>query len=534
MTVKKLRAAIYTRKSTEHGLEQEFNSLSAQREAAEAYITSQKSQGWVIVKDNYDDGGISGGTMERPALLKLLSDIEKGRVDIIVVYKVDRLTRSLSDFARIIDLLDKSEASFVSVTQQFNTTDSMGRLTLNVLLSFAQFEREVTAERIRDKILASKRKGMWMGGTVPLGYDNVDKKLVINKEETELVRLIFNTYLNSSGVKQTCHILNQLGHRTKERKGVKPGGCKFSCGHLYYILKNRLYIGDVIHKGKHYSGNQEYIIDQKLWEKVQAKIQSSKVKIKNGFHFKNPSLLTGLLKTKSGKSLTPAHAQKQSKRYRYYISKSDEYYHKSVRYPAEQIERAVISELIVRFEDQRVAGATNQIKEIEVLKAGTPSEKRELLQSLISSISLSSEKMEVFLHEQSSPSGTDDIEAPVISVPVRFAEGKIGKKIIIPSGRQVIQIPDKKLISLIAKAHLYAKELQSGKYKTMTVLAEKCGINKSDLAKQIRLAYLAPDIVTSIMEGRQPTTLNATQLRRLSDFPMSWVEQRKQLNFSMK
>jgi len=530
MTNKRLKAAIYTRKSTEYGLEQDFNSLAAQREAGESYITSQKSQGWVLVNDNYDDGGISGGTMERPALQKLLEDVERGRVDIIVVYKVDRLTRSLSDFARIIDLLDEADASFVSVTQQFNTTDSMGRLTLNVLLSFAQFEREVTSERIRDKILASKQKGMWMGGTVPLGYDNVDKKLVVKEEEAKLVRLIYTTYLNSSGVKQTCHTLNQLGYRTKSRKGGRGSGGKFWCGHVYYILKNRLYIGVVTHKGKHYPGNHQPILDHELWENVQSKIQTSRVKFKNGFNFKNPSLLSGLLKTDTGEILSPAHANKQGKRYRYYITKSEEIDQKAVRYAAEQIENAVIERFLDRLDEYGLPEIKEKSLTINRLTSGTPSEKRIIIQQLTNSIILSNDLLEIKLNTQMLVQNQGDENEETLTVPISIKKGNKNKKLVIPSGKHIIRSPDKKLISLIAKAHLYAQELQSGKYETMKGLAEKYGINKSDLAKQIRFVYLAPDIITAILEGRHLSTINATHLRRMKHMPIDWSAQRSALN----
>jgi len=534
MTTKKLKAAVYTRKSTDKGLEQDFNSLAAQREAAEAYITSQKSQGWVLVNDNYDDGGISGGTMERPALQKLLDDVKRGRVDIIIVYKVDRLTRSLSDFARIIDLLDDAGASFVSVTQQFNTSNSMGRLTLNVLLSFAQFEREVTAERIRDKILASKRKGMWMGGTVPLGYDNVDKKLVVNEEEAELVNLIFKTYLKSTGIKQACHRINKLGCRTKERKGLKPGNLKFWCGHINYILNNRLYIGEIKHKEKHYSGKHKAIIDRGTWQKVRNKIQSSKNNVKSGIHFKNPSLLVGLLKTDNGETLVPSHANKKGKRYRYYITKSEKIDHQETRYAAEQIENAVIERIIDRLEDPTLHEISAKSNMIEILKSGTPSEKRTEVQRLIKTVTLSPNQLKIRLDDK--VLGQQEIETDIdleqtLIVPVSFKEGKKSKKLVIPSGKHIVQTPDKKLIALIAKAHLYAKELHSGKYKTMKELSEKLGVNKSDLSKQIRLAYLTPEIITGIIEGRQPSIMNATQLRRLSTLPNDWDQQREILGF---
>lgn len=252
-----LRCAIYTRKSTEDGLDQEFNSLDAQREACEAYIESQKSEGWKLVKTRYDDGGLSGGAMNRPALESLLEHVRAGKIDIIVVYKVDRLTRSLADFAKIVEILDDQGASFVSVTQAFNTTTSMGRLTLNVLLSFAQFEREVTAERIRDKIAASRKKGLWMGGPVPLGYDVRDKKMQINAKEAETVRRLFELYLELDTVRDVKAEADHRGYKTKEQKystGRKVGGCSFTRGRLYHLLKNPLYIGRVKHKDTTYQG----------------------------------------------------------------------------------------------------------------------------------------------------------------------------------------------------------------------------------------------------------------------------------------
>ena len=267
------QCAIYTRKSSEDGLEQEFNSLDAQREACEAYITSQRHAGWVAVSDMYDDGGLSGGSMDRPALKRLLADIMAGKVQIIVVYKVDRLTRSLADFAKIVDVFDAHDASFVSVTQQFNTTTSMGRLTLNMLLSFAQFEREITGERIRDKIAASKAKGMWMGGTVPLGYDVHERKLVVNAPEAETVRLIFQRYAQLGSVALLRAELNQRGVVSKRRHGAGgrlAGGQKFSRGALYLMLQNHLYRGEIKHKEHVYAGQHEAIIDLDLWTTVQA------------------------------------------------------------------------------------------------------------------------------------------------------------------------------------------------------------------------------------------------------------------------
>src|SRR5689334_15518560 len=292
------RCAIYTRKSSEEGLEQEFNSLAAQREACEAYIRSQQHEGWVLVRTRYDDGGFSGGNLERPAAQRLLTDIRAGRIDIVVVYKVDRLTRSLADFARLVELFDASGVSFVSVTQQFNTTSSMGRLTLNVLLSFAQFEREVTGERIRDKIAASKKKGMWMGGNPPLGYDARDRKLLVNEAEAETVRHIFRRYLELGSVRLLKEELEAQGILSKARLsalGRTWGGNRFARGALYLMLQNRIYLGEVVHKKQHYPGEHASIVDRDLWERVQARLAANSVEREGGGRATSPSLLAGLL-----------------------------------------------------------------------------------------------------------------------------------------------------------------------------------------------------------------------------------------------
>src|SRR6266851_9383419 len=273
-----LRCAIYTRKSSEHGLEQDFNSLDAQREAAEAYIKSQAHEGWRLVKARYDDGGISGGTLERPAMQSLLTDIQSRKVDVVVVYKVDRLTRSLADFAKLVELFEANGVSFVAVTQQFNTTTSMGRLTLNVLLSFAQFERELSSERVRDKFAASRKKGKWMGGSIPLGYDVIDKKLVINKTDAKTVRYIFDRYLEAKSFRTLLDDLNSKQVFTKKRILADKrtiGGIRFTYGPLAYLLKNRVYIGETTHHGASFSGEHEPIIDLKTFNEVQALLKSN-------------------------------------------------------------------------------------------------------------------------------------------------------------------------------------------------------------------------------------------------------------------
>ena len=351
--MKRLNCAIYTRKSSDEGLEKEFNSLDAQREACEAFIISQKHAGWVAVRDLYDDGGLSGGTMERPALQRLLTDIESGKVQIVVVYKVDRLTRSLADFAKIVDVLDAHSASFVSVTQQFNTTTSMGRLTLNMLLSFAQFEREIAGERIRDKIAASKAKGMWMGGNVPLGYDVRDRKLIVNDAEAETVRLIFRRYAELGSVRTLTEELAGLGIVSKRRQGaggVLAGGNRFSRGALYTLLQNPIYRGEIGHKGKVYPGQHEAIIDAELWQVVQAKLAGNRQARAIGATAEEPSLLAGLIVDGSGQRMTPTHAVKKGRRYRYYVSSAlitgtRTPYDNGLRAPAGDVEALVLDRL---------------------------------------------------------------------------------------------------------------------------------------------------------------------------------------------
>ena len=354
---RQIRCAIYTRKSSEEGLEQSFNSLDAQREACEAYVLSQRQEGWRALGTSYDDGGYSGGSMERPALKQLLADIDARKVDVVVVYKVDRLTRSLADFAQIIQLFDSRSVSFVSVTQQFNTTSSMGRLTLNVLLSFAQFEREVTGERIRDKIAASKRKGMWMGGRVPLGYDLKDRKLIVNPGEAKQVQEIFRAYLEVGCVRKLSAHLEQGRVLSKLRispSGQEAGGGSHSRGGLYKLLANRIYIGEIFHKGNSYPGEHQPIIDRELWESVRTKLAENHRARKNRTNASEPSLLSGLIFDQDGCLYTPSHAVKNGKRYRYYVSRKIIHGQSAAstqpsRIPARELEQLVLTELRSSF-----------------------------------------------------------------------------------------------------------------------------------------------------------------------------------------
>jgi DNA invertase Pin-like site-specific DNA recombinase len=339
---RKLRCAVYTRKSSEEGLEQEFNSLDAQREACEAYIASQRSEGWALVREHYDDGGISGGTLERPALQRLLSDIDDGLVDVVVVYKIDRLSRSLMDFSKLVEVFDRNNVTFVSVTQSFNTTTSMGRLTLNILLSFAQFEREVTAERIRDKVKASRMKGIFMGGNPPYGYKPRDRKLVIDEEEAKNVRWIFSRFLEIGSATELAREATRRGIRT-------PRGNAMSKNFLYRILNNRVYIGEAVHKGTGYAGEHQRLIDQKTWDRVHSILQESPRIRANNSRTETPALLKGLLYGEDGAAFSPTHTRKGDRLYRYYVSQTVLKHGAGTcpvaRVPAAELEAAVIDQI---------------------------------------------------------------------------------------------------------------------------------------------------------------------------------------------
>jgi site-specific DNA recombinase len=376
--LRKLRCAVYTRKSTEEGLEMEFNSLDAQREACEAYIASQKSEGWVELADRYDDGGFSGGTLERPALRRLLADIEDGRIDVVVVYKIDRLSRSLMDFAKLVEVFDRNGVTFVSVTQSFNTTTSMGRLTLNILLSFAQFEREVIGERIRDKIAASRKRGMWMGGFVPLGYEVKDRKLVINDAEAATVRMIFERFVEMGSATALARALAAEGVRTRRGRLVDKG-------FLYKLLNNRVYIGDAVHKGTPYPGEHKAIITRALWDKVHGILRESPRVRAARTRAATPALLKGLIFGPTGCAMTPTHTRRGDKLYRYYVSQSVLKRGADAcpvgRVPAAEIEGAVVDQIrgLLRAPEVIVGTWRSARPEIDGL---SESEVREALEGL--------------------------------------------------------------------------------------------------------------------------------------------------------
>jgi DNA invertase Pin-like site-specific DNA recombinase len=412
--VRKLRCAVYTRKSSEEGLEQEFNSLDAQREACEAYIASQKAEGWLLVPDRYDDGGISGATLERPALKRLLADIEAQRVDIVVVYKIDRLSRALMDFAKLVEVFDRNNVTFVSVTQSFNTTTSMGRLTINILLSFAQFEREVIGERIRDKIAASRKRGMWMGGFVPLGYDVRDRKLVVNEAEAATVRMIFDRFIKIGSATELVRKLRAENVRGKQGKLVDKG-------YVYKLLNNRVYVGDAMHKGTAYPGEHQAIIDRALWDRVHAILRESPRKRGAHTRAQTPSLLKGLIFGPTGRAMTPAHTRKGDKLYRYYVStdvlKRDAGACPVRRVPAAEIESAVVDqlrgllrapEIIVRT--WRAAKSMGEISEADVRDALArldplwnelfPAEQARIVQLLVERVDVSTDGADIRLRTE--------------------------------------------------------------------------------------------------------------------------------------
>ena len=555
---KQLVCAIYTRKSSEEGLEQEFNSLDAQREACEAYVRSQRHEGWRVLETQYDDGGFSGGNMERPGLVKLLADIRAKKIDVVVVYKVDRLTRALSDFAKIVETFDAQGVSFVSVTQQFNTTSSMGRLTLNVLLSFAQFEREVTGERIRDKIAASRRKGMWMGGNIPLGYDLDDHKLVINKTEAEIVRTIFRLYIEYACVRKLKAEVERRGLTTKSwvsGTGRAVGGKPFSRGHLYYLLRNRVYLGEAVHRGTPHPGEHDPLIDQGLWDQAQVILESNKVHRKQGNGFANPSQLAGLLFDDRGNRLTPSHTGKKGARYRYYVSQAilqnePDKVGAIKRIPAQEIEGLVhrqISELLRKpmALAHELCGddCDAQIKQAVVNAAGILAAQLEAaptidakIKSTISKIVVGPEQVEIMIDRKALRgllqlkyfNEHHDKEPPLlITAQVRIKRsGRPGKMLISEFDLDDSQPKiNASMVRAIARAHQWDQELRSG--KSINEIAKQDSVHRSYVGQVLPLAFLAPDIVEAILDGRQPQDLKVEQL--LKPLPIAWTAQRQAL-----
>jgi site-specific DNA recombinase len=563
-TKRTLRCAIYTRKSSEEGLEQSFNSLDAQREACEAYILSQRQEGWRALETHYDDGGYSGGSMERPALKQLLADIDARKIDVVVVYKVDRLTRSLADFARIVQVFDSRNVSFVSVTQQFNTTSSMGRLTLNVLLSFAQFEREVTGERIRDKIAASKRKGMWMGGRVPLGYDLKDRKLIVNPAEAKQVEEIFRAYLEVGCVRKLRAHLERRRVLSKVRispSGQEAGGGSHSRGALYKLLANRIYIGEIFHKGNSYPGEHKAIIDRELWESVRAKLAENHRARRQRTDTSEPSLLSGLVFDEDGSRYTPSHAVKTGKRYRYYVSQRIIHGRSPAaaprRIPARELEQLVLTELGSFFGSaDRVTAILDQASEdlvttralvdaaqqyAKALAGDSTSVLRELLAGIVVRITIHQDLIEVRVSKEGARArllnqewilGQDsDGEPIVLTVEMKLKRCGGEMRLIIPGGAAIDQRrqPVSSLVKAVSRASDWVRRMEAGECKHQRDLAKATKLEPRYINAILRVAFLAPEIVEAIIDGRQPPNLMLGSLTGV--LPMSWQQQKKLISF---
>jgi site-specific DNA recombinase len=549
------RCAIYARKSSEEGLEQEFNSLQAQCEACEAYIRSQRHEGWVLARTRYDDGGFSGGNMERPALQRLLADIQGGRIDIIVVYKVDRLTRSLADFARLVEIFDAQGALFVSVTQQFNTTSSMGRLTLNVLLSFAQFEREVTGERIRDKIAASKKKGMWMGGNVPLGYDASERTLVVNPAEAETVRCIFALYREFGCVRRVKQEADRLGLRTKRSttaNGNTRGGKPFSRGHIYTLLSNPIYIGDIAHKGQFYPGHHRALIDTETWTAVRDRLAANVTNHRRKAHATEPSLLAGVLVDARGERFIPSHAVKKGRRYRYYVSgaliaEAGAERARGWRLPAQEIEDAVIRVLTETLTTPAGTSGVPGDQTRKMLDRATrlaaalkrsPAERAEVVRDLVEKVVIEENTITIRVRRGgllggavSSSSTENPSDSPIeLTAPVAFKRRGAEMRLVLPG--VAIQNDrsrcDPTLIKAIARGHAWFEELAAGRARSLRELAERDGITRRYVRRLVDLAFLSPELVEAILHGRQPVDLTATRLTEL-DLPLDSTDQRSLL-----
>ncbi|CAM3762348.1 recombinase family protein [Polynucleobacter brandtiae] len=555
-----LRCAIYTRKSSEEGLEQGFNSLDAQREACEAFIKSQQHEGWKLIPTFYDDGGYSGGNMDRPGLAQLLLDIDQKKVQVVVVYKVDRLTRSLADFAKIVEQFDAKGVSFVSVTQQFNTTSSMGRLTLNVLLSFAQFEREVTGERIRDKIAASKAKGMWMGGTPHMGYVAKDRTLAIHEEQANLVRHIYDRYLILKNVRTLKYELDAQGITTPLRITSTErtfGGKAFSRGHFYKILTNPVYIGKIAHIDKIYEGQHPAIIDMGTWDATQEQLLSNRQSEYKRKSAPSDSLLLGLVVDEQGHRLVPSHSQKKSKRYRYYVSEPlitncRQAAPEGIRIPAQELETLVINQLqnwltdetsILDFlqpESNQVQTLIRSIHEHLELVKQEGKERYELIHRLASGVRVLPDEIQitikphVLLKEEPNHMTnkvTTKASELIITTQAKIERCGFGMKLLVGNQSQR-QSADAVLVASIQKGQAWLEQLTSGKAKSLAEIAKAERVTTPYITNTIHRAFLAPDIVRAILNGQQPHTLTANSLKQLLPLPHDWDEQRKILGIN--
>jgi site-specific DNA recombinase len=554
-TTKPVRCAIYTRVSTEHGLEQDFNSLDAQHEAAQAYIRSQAHAGWTLIRRRYDDGGFSGGSTERPALQQLLTDVRARKVDVIVVYKVDRLTRSLADFVKLVELFDKHGVSFVSVTQQFNTTTSMGRLTLNVLLSFAQFEREVTSERIRDKIAASKRKGLWVGGMVPLGYETKDRKIQVVEEEAKQVRTIFERYLQLGSLDRLMADLRERGIVTRVRPlktGRTIGGIPFTRGPLAHLLRNRFYVGEVAYKGEVFAGEQAAIMDRALFDAVQAKLDAQRNNHK-ALRTKSESLLAGRIFDDRGNRMSPSHARKRGVTYRYYISAPLLHGRSDRAGLVCRISAAEVDAVVVRAVREHL-NTTDQPSDPDLI--GTHVVRVDVHADLLAIELRSPAPTSAQGHASATPNGgsnlphndqpsatheskrhqhaDDDADQTVLHVPWRKTPPKRRREIIMPTSsaphdaRPIRAETRAKLVTSIARGRSWLDEIVTGSVSIDQIaLREKCSVRHINMT--VSLAFLAPDLVKAAAEGRLPRGIGVS---RLFDPPAEWSRQFRMLGLT--
>lgn len=521
---KTVRCAIYTRKSTEHGLELEFNSLDAQREACEAYVKSQAPEGWKVVPTIYDDPAYSGGNLERPALQLLLEDIRKGRIDVIVVYKIDRLTRSLADFAKLVEVFDANSVSFVAITQQFNTTTSMGRLTLNILLSFAQFERELSSERVRDKIAASRRKGKWTGGSVPMGYDIKDKKLVANPAQAKTVQSIFRRYLDLGTIallKQDLRV-RKIHSKSRLVKGRPSGGIPFTYGPLAHLLRNRIYLGEIGHGGKWFAGEHQRIVDSSMFEKVQQQLDSHRVTRKRD-RMMSGALLMGRLFDDAGNRMSPTFSVKKGVRYRFYVStallgKESGQVGSIGRVSAPEIEDVVVEAVRAHLR-QRGDDRSGPVAHVE---------NRSLIQNLLARITVSRNQLRIEFSHPNSAGGGYEVSAASskskpndICLPWQPSVGKsrieLDEQATVPSAE-----PDPVLVQAIARAHAWLQQLSDGSRSSINQLAAANGIHPKVLRGAIRLAFLPPDVSSMVLKGEQPRSLKLAGLQDLAR--LSWPQ----------
>ncbi len=521
-SVRPVRCAIYTRVSTDHGLDQEFNSLDAQYDAASSYIKSQAHAGWTLIRSRYDDGGYSGGSTDRPDLQRLLDDIRGRKLDVIVVYKVDRLTRSLADFAKLVELFDAHDVSFVSVTQQFNTTTSMGRLTLNVLLSFAQFEREVTSERIRDKIAASKRKGLWVGGTLPLGYHMKDDKIAVIEDEAERVRLIYRRYLELDGVNALARDLRERNIRTKSRllaTGATRGGILFGRGSLFYLLRNRFYIGEVKYKDEILPGEQPAIMDRALFDAVQQKL-TDQWTTRSTSRNASDHLLSGLLFDDAGHRMVPTHATKSGVRYRYYVSLPHLHGESKTasvgsvsRIPATEIEDVIIKSL--HAQKKNPSSKATQIGD------------RKILQDSIARIDVHEDHLAIRLSSADDET-SDPTDDRLLSIPWQKPPSRRSREILLPHGiprnevRRTRIERRARLVSAIARGRRWLDEIVSGSVTDVQQIARRQKCSARQVNMTLSLAFLAPDLVRAAVEGRLPRGIGVERLR---DAPAEWSQQ---------